>query len=326
MAGGGDSVALGPDGLPRWLEPMAAAVAPAGWVPGDDWVLERKLDGVRVVSYVAGDAVRLLSRNRIRQEDVYPEVADALCAGAALDMVVDGEVVAFDGEATSFERLQQRMHVHDEARSRRSSVTVTYLTFDLLWLAGRDVRPLPLQDRRALLAQALEVDEVVRPSQVLDGPPAELLAHAEAEGWEGLIAKRAASTYQGRRSRDWLKLKLVRQQEMVVVGFTDPSGSRTALGALLVGYHEGGRLRYGGKVGTGFTQPALRSLRTTLEPLEVDRPPVFDPPRERGAHWVRPELVAQVGFGEWSTAGRLRHPRFLGLRHDKDPANVVREP
>lgn len=327
MSGADDAVSLAPDGLPRWLEPMAASTAPDGWTPGDGWVLERKLDGVRVVAYVAGEEVRLLSRNRIRQEDVYPEVADALCAGAVLDdMVVDGEVVAFDGEATSFERLQQRMHVHDEVRSRRSSVSVTYLAFDLLWLAGRDVRTLPLRDRRALLTQALEPEEAVRFSEVLDGPSGPLLAQATAEGWEGLIAKRAASSYQGRRSRDWVKLKVVRQQELVVVGFTEPSGGRAALGALLVGYHDDGVLRYGGKVGTGFTEAVLRSLRATLGPLEVDVAPVIDPPREKGAHWVRPELVAQVGFGEWSAAGRLRHPRFLGLRDDKDPADVVREP
>lgn len=310
---------------PRGLEPMAATLAPDARPPLGEWVFERKLDGVRVLAYVTGDGVRLLSRNRIRQEDVYPEVVDALFEAVALEAVLDGEVVAFDGERTSFERLQQRMGVHDEARSRRSPVAVTYLVFDVLWLAGRDVRALRWRDRRALLERVLDPDEVVRPTDVLDGDPDELLAHAAARGWEGLIAKRATSTYQGRRSRDWLKLKLVRQQELVVVGFTEPSGSRSSLGALLVGYHAGGRLRYGGKVGTGFSQPVLRSLRARLEPLEVDVPPVVDPPAERGVHWVRPELVAQVGFGEWSAAGRLRHPRYLGLRDDKDPTAVVRE-
>lgn len=317
---------LGPDGLPRWIEPMAATTYTEARLPEGEWLLERKLDGVRVVAYVGPDEIRLLSRNRIRQEDVYPEVVDALREHAALDMVVDGEVVAFDGGATSFERLQQRMHVHDEVRSRRSPVKVTYLVFDLLWLAGQDLRALPLRDRRALLEQALEVDDVVRRSEVLDGDVDTLLAEARAEGWEGLIAKRAGSTYQGKRSRDWLKLKVVRQQEVVVVGFTEPSGGRTHLGALLVGYHEDGRLRFAGKVGTGFSQAALKDLRARLDAMEVATPPVTDPPREKGAHWVRPELVAQVGFGEWSRTGRLRHPRYLGLRSDKDPADVVREP
>ena len=322
---GAEAPAPGEEGPPRWLDPMAATLARPDESPSGDWCFERKLDGVRVVAYCDGDDVRLLSRNRIRQEDVYPEVVDALRDGLALPAVVDGEVVAFAGDVTSFELLQQRMHVHDEARSRRSSVPVTYLAFDLLWLAGRDVRSLPWRDRRTLLEQVLEVDEVVRLTEVLEGDPDVLRARARAEGWEGLIAKRADSTYQGRRSRDWLKLKVVREQEMVVVGFTEPSGGRLHLGALLLGYHDGDRLRFGGKVGTGFTAAVLKDLRARLDPLEVAVPPVDDPPREPTAHWVRPELVAQVGFGEWSTAGRLRHPRYKGLREDKDPAAVVRE-
>ncbi len=311
--------------MPRWLEPMTATLTRKGEASSGDWTYERKLDGVRVLAYIDGDHARLLSRNRIRQDDVYPEVVDSLRSGVALDAVVDGEVVAFDGNITSFERLQARMHVHDEARSRASSVAVSYLAFDLLWVGGRDVRSLPWRDRRALLEQVLDVDDVVAVTEILDGDRDDLVARALAEGWEGVIAKRAASTYQGRRSRDWLKIKVVRQQEMVVVGFTEPSGGRLHLGALLLGYHDDGRLRFGGKVGTGFSQAALKDLRTQLEPLEVDAPPVDDPPREPTAHWVQPVLVAQVGFGEWSAAGRLRHPRYLGLRDDKDAADVVRE-
>lgn len=314
------------EGIPRWLEPMAASPARPDDTPSGDWTYERKLDGVRVLAYLADGQVRLLSRNRIRQEDVYPEVADALVDAVAVDAVLDGEVVAFDGEVTSFSRLQQRMGVHDEARSRSSPVAVTYVLFDLLWAAGRDVRSLPLADRRSLLAQVVDEHGPIRRAEVLAGDPDALLADARAEGWEGLIAKRTASTYQGRRSRDWLKLKVVRQQEMVVVGFTEPSGGRTHLGALLLGYHGDGGLRYGGKVGTGFSHDVLRSLRARLDPMQVPDPPVVDPPREPTAHWVRPELVAQVGFGEWSDAGRLRHPRYLGLRDDKDAADVVREP
>lgn len=315
----------GETGVPRWLEPMAATLARAGEHPSGDWWYERKLDGVRVLAYVDGDDVRLLSRNRIRQEDVYPEVADSLRDGLALPAVLDGEVVAFDGDVTSFERLQARMHVHDEARSRRSDVAVTYLVFDALWVAGRDVRSLPLRDRRSLLEQVVEPDDVVRLTEPLDGDPDVLLAQARAGGWEGLIAKRTDSTYQGRRSRDWLKLKVVREQEMVVVGFTEPTGGRLHLGALLLGYHDDGGLRFGGKVGTGFSAAVLKDLRARLGPMEVPDPPVVDPPREPTAHWVRPELVAQVGFGEWSTAGRLRHPRYLGLRDDKAATDVVRE-
>lgn len=307
---------------------MAASLARDGTLPGpaDQWVFEEKLDGVRLLARVVDGEVQLLSRNRIRQEGVYPEVVDALPRAVAVDAVLDGEVVAYgpDGRA-SFARLQQRMHVHDADRSRRSPVRVTFVVFDLLWVAGRDVRDLPLRDRKALLAQVVEPDGAVEVAPSLSGEVGDLLARAREAGWEGLIAKRASARYQGRRSRDWLKLKVVRQQEMVVVGFTEPSGGRTHLGALLLGYHDGGALRYGGKVGTGFRADDLRDLRARLAPMEVDEPAVVDPPREPGAHWVRPELVAQVGFGEWSEAGRLRHPRYLGLRADKDPGEVVRE-
>ena len=326
-AGVGEHGAVASDGEPdRWYEPMAASLARAGERPSGEWVYERKLDGVRVLAWIVDGEVDLRSRNRIRQGDVYPEVVDALAATVAVDAVLDGEVVAYDEDgATSFTRLQQRMHVHDEARSRRSPVRVHFVVFDVLWVAGRDVRDLPLTDRRALLDRVVEPDEVVEVVEALDGDLDDLLERAAASGWEGLIAKRAASRYQGRRSRDWLKLKVVRRQEMVVVGWTEPAGGRLHLGALLLGYHEDGVLRYGGKVGTGFSATVLRDLRTRLDPIAVDGPPVVDPPREPTAHWVRPELVAEVGFGEWSDAGRLRHPRYLGLRTDKDPADVVRE-
>lgn len=312
----------------RWYEPMAATLAREGTVPGPpgEWVVEEKLDGVRLLAWVVDGKVQLLSRNRIHQEGVYPEVVDDLAEAVAVDAVLDGEVVACDAEGRSrFSLLQQRMHVHDADRSRRSPVAVTFVVFDLLWVAGRDVRDLPLRDRKALLAQVVEPTGCVTVAEALVGDTADLLARARDAGWEGLIAKRASSRYQGRRSRDWLKLKVVRQQEMVVVGFTEPGGGRTHLGALLLGYHDDGVLRYGGKVGTGFTAADLRDLRARLEPLEVPDPPVVDPPREPTAHWVRPALVVQVGFGEWSEAGRLRHPRYLGLRTDKDPADVVRE-
>jgi len=308
---------------------MAATLAPEARLPAGGrtgWTFERKLDGVRLLAWVCDDGVDLLSRNRIHQEDVYPEVVDGLAEQVAVEAVVDGEVVAYDADGqTSFSLLQQRMHIHDEARSRRSPVRTTYVAFDLLWVAGRDVRDLPLRDRRVLLAQVVEPGGAIALAEELEGEPEELVERARASGWEGLIAKRIDSRYQGRRSRDWLKLKVVREQEMVVVGWTPPSGSRVAVGALLLGYHDEGGLRYGGKVGTGFTETMLRDLKGQLEAIEVHAPPIVDPPRMKGARWVRPELVAQIGFGDWTGDGKLRHPRYLGLRVDKDPADVVRE-
>lgn len=317
---------MGPE---RWYEPMAATLAPDARLPSADggWVFERKLDGVRVLAWVVEGEVSLLSRNRIHQEEVYPEVVDGLAEAVAADAVIDGEVVAYDADGqTSFGLLQQRMHVHSEARSRRSPVRVHFVAFDLLWVAGHDVRDLPLRDRRLLLAQVIEPGGAIELMEALEGEADTLVDRARRAGWEGLIAKRIESRYQGRRSRDWLKLKVVREQEMVVVGFTPPSGSgRVGLGALLLGYHADGMLRYGGKVGTGFTEPVLRDLKARLEAIEVDMPPVVDPPRLKGTRWVRPELVVQVGFGHWTGDGKLRHPRYLGLRVDKDPAEVVRE-
>ncbi|QYG95354.1 ATP-dependent DNA ligase [Iamia sp. SCSIO 61187] len=317
---------------------MAATLAPDARLPGGSsggWIFERKLDGVRLLAWVVGGEATLLSRNRIHQEDVYPEVVDALAEQVAVDAVIDGEVVAYDADGrTSFPLLQRRMHVHSEARSRLSPVRTTFVAFDLLWVAGRDVRDLPLADRKSLLARVVEPTgerasgagrNTIEVAEALEGEADELVGRARAEGWEGLIAKRVGSRYQGRRSRDWLKLKVVREQEMVIVGFTPPSGGRVAIGALLLGYVDDGQLRYGGKVGTGFSEEVLRDLKGRLDPLVVDAPPVCDPPRMREARWVRPELVAQVGFGDWSDAGRLRHPRYLGLRVDKDPADVVRE-
>jgi DNA ligase D-like protein (predicted ligase) len=312
----------------RWYEPMAATLSPDARLPAGDggWLFERKLDGVRVLAWVVDGEVALLSRNRIHQEEVYPEVAEGLAEAVAADAVVDGEVVAYDADGqTSFSLLQQRMHVHNAARSRKNPVRVHFVAFDLLWVAGRDVRDLPLRDRKVLLEQVLDPGGAIELIDALEGDPDALVERAREDGWEGLIAKRVESRYQGRRSRDWLKLKVVRQQEMVVVGWTPPSGGRVAVGALLLGYQDEGRLRYGGKVGTGFTETALRDMKQRLDAIEVDAPPVVDPPREKGARWVRPEMVVQVGFGDWSTGGRLRHPRYLGLRTDKDPADVVRE-
>lgn len=202
---------------------------------------------------------------------------------------------------------------------------MTYYLFDLLRYGGLDVTGLPQRLRKALLRDTLDFRGPLRftPHRNQDGR--ELLDRACAAGWEGLIAKRAGAPYVHRRSPSWLKLKCGAGQELVVGGFTEPAGSRVGFGALLVGYQQDGRLRYAGKVGTGYDMRTLRALRTRLDALEADRSPFHDAVRERGAHWVRPELVVQVGFTEWARDGRLRHPRCLGLREDRSAAEVVRE-
>jgi bifunctional non-homologous end joining protein LigD len=282
------------------------------------WIFERKLDGIRCMAHRDGEPVRLLSRTDRDMTGQFPELAAALEAQPCRDFVVDGEVVAFQGGVTSFQRLQRR---------GKERVSVFLYVFDLLRHEGRDVRDLPLRERKALLRRSLRFDGRVRLSQHRNEHGERLFREACRKGLEGLIAKRADSPYRsGARSRDWLKLKCHAEQELVVGGFTAPQGSRTDFGALLVGYWESGRLRYAGKVGTGFGRETLETLGRRLRERERDDPPFADVhPVPRGTHWVEPELVAQIGFSEWTRDGRLRHPRYLGLRDDKPAREVVRE-
>ena len=291
----------------------------------DSWLFERKLDGVRALSERDGGAVALWSRNEKRIEDSFPELADALAKHGGPRFVADGEIVAFDGSQTSFSALQPRIHLTDPSRVAASGVRVFYYLFDLLSFDGENLRSRPLRERKRLLRHAFTFIDPLRLSAHRLGDGEEFYRQACARGWEGLIAKRSDSLYQPGRSADWLKFKCARDQEFVVGGFTDPKGSRSGFGALLVGYYDGGRLRYAGKVGTGYNQKVLRSLRERMGALETDASPFADRVREPGAHWVAPELVAQIGFTEWTNDGRLRHPRFTGLRNDKSPTEVVRE-
>lgn len=310
---------------PDWVSPMLATLTDRRF-SHPDWVFERKLDGERCLAFRRGAGVRLLSRKRLRLEHTYPEVADALGAQPTEDFVVDGEVVAFEHGRTSFARLQQRLGITDPDRARRSPVAVFFYLFDLLHLDGHDTTALPLRARKALLREALAFRPPLRFTAHRNAKGEAYFASACAHGWEGLIAKRADAAYVSGRSRDWLKLKCSAGQEFVIGGFTDPAGSRVGLGALLVGYHDGDQLVYAGKVGTGYSRATLRDLRARLDALETpDSPFRRDRIAERGVHWVRPELVAQVAFTEWTGDGKLRHPRFEGLRRDKSPHEVIRE-
>jgi bifunctional non-homologous end joining protein LigD len=300
---------------PDMVTPMKAVLTDERF-SDPDWIYERKLDGIRCVAIKAERRVRLLSRNDLSLNARFPEVVDALEADPATDFVLDGEVVAFAGAQTSFERLQQR----GERPTR-----VFYYVFDLMYLAGNDTTALPLRARKALLRKALAFHGPVRltPHRNRDGEA--LFREACRKGWEGLIAKRDDAPYVYGRSRDWLKFKCSAEQELVIGGYTAPRGSRTDLGALLLGYYDGDKLRYAGKVGTGFGRAELARLAGLLAPLRRPDAPFADEVRERHATWVEPSLVAQVGFSEWTRDGRLRHPRYLGLREDKAAREVVRE-
>lgn len=297
------------------------------------WVFERKLDGERALTVFDGDRLRLVSRNGKDLEGSYPEIAEALLTAPTVatdgkpDFILDGEIVAFSGSVTSFSRLQERVRIHDPEEARRSSVAVYYYVFDLLHLDGHGLAALPLRTRKNLLERAFSFSDPIRLNAHRYTEGEAMHRDACSKGWEGIMAKRADSPYRHRRSSDWVKFKCVNRQELVIGGFTEPGGSRTGFGALLVGYYDGDELRYAGKVGTGFDDDTLERISRMLSSRECESPP-FSPrgalPRQN-VHWVCPDLVGRFGFTEWTDAGKLRHPRFLGLRRDKDPGDVTRE-
>jgi ATP-dependent DNA ligase len=263
---------------------------------GDDWLFERKLDGIRLLAYKQGRDVRLLSRNALPQ--VMPAAAAAVAALPHDELILDGEL--------TWGREPAGYHV-----------------FDVLWMDGRSVTALPLAARRALLQQ-LPLEPPLRRVEALDDP--QPWDRACREGWEGVIAKRRDSPYEHRRSRHWLKMKCELAQELVIGGFTDPQGARAGLGALLVGCFEDNQFVFAGKVGTGFDTALLLSLRAELDAREVTASPftrAVGLPRLR-AHWVRPELVVRVAFIEWTGHGKLRHSRLLSLVPDRDARSVTR--
>jgi bifunctional non-homologous end joining protein LigD len=313
------------EAVPTWRTPTLATLTDDRF-SDPDWIFERKLDGVRCLAFRDGRQVRLLSRNRHALNGTYPEVAEALATQQCGRFVVDGEIVAFEGRRTSFARLQGRLGITDPQEAIASGIAVFYYVFDLLHLDGNSTTELPLIWRKRLLRNAFKFNDPLRYTthRVKDGESA--YAAACKRGDEGVIAKLADAPYEGRRSSNWLKFKCSHDQEFVIVGYTTPKGSRIGLGALLLGYHDDGELTYAGKVGTGFDTATLRSLHKRLSPTEQDSTPISrGRVKEPGAHWVRPTSVAQVAFSEWTRDGKLRHPRFLGLRADKSPDEVVRE-
>jgi len=305
-----------PTSFPEWIEPMAATLTQERFT-GPEWSFERKFDGIRLLAYKKGKQVELFSRNHLPQN--LPAVAQAVRKLPHDQLILDGEITWGRGQ-------------------------LTFHVFDIMWIDGREVMSLPLEARRDLL-DGLKLPPPLR--RVTELPNDSAFERAQAEGWEGVIAKLRGSIYEQRRSRNWLKLKCELAQEFVVGGFTDPQGKRVGLGALLVGYYEseppavaGGPSTppppndettpdfvFAGKIGTGFNTKLLEDLRAQLDKIEIEKPPFTKAvglPRLR-AHWVRPQIVVQVGFIQWTKHNKLRHPRLLGVRHDKDPREVVRE-
>ncbi len=311
--------------VPEWVEPQLATLTQDRF-SNPSWVYERKLDGERCLTFRDRD-VRLLTRNQKDVTSTFPEVVAALTEGTAAGCVLDGEIVAFDGDETRFERLQQRLGVAAPSDQLLSDYPVVYYVFDVMFADGRDTRPLPQLERKRVLKELLNTDAAVCYTEHRSGDGVAFWHQACADGWEGLIAKNSDAPYQAGRTRNWLKFKCLAGQEFVIGGFTDPQRSRQGFGALLLGYYDpDGALCYAGKVGTGFDTRTLLTLRAKLDELEL-RTSAFQrgKPPTASTHWVRPELVGQIEFAEWTRDGLLRQPRFQGLRDDKSAAEVVRE-
>jgi bifunctional non-homologous end joining protein LigD len=273
--------------FPEWLVPMAATLTQERFT-GPEWVFERKFDGIRLLAYKKDNDVQLFSRNQLPQN--IPAVQRAIERLPHHEMILDGEITWRGGK-------------------------LEYHVFDIMWLDGRNVTTLPLEERRELIAQLPFETPLERVSLLEDPLPWE---QAQKEGWEGVIAKRRGSIYEHRRSKEWLKMKCELSQNFSVGGFTDPQGKRVGLGALLVGYHKDGEFMFAGKIGTGFDTKLLLELRAQLDKLEIPKPPFTQGiglPRVR-AHWVQPKIVVSVGFIEWTAHGKLRHPRLLSVVDD----------
>ena len=313
-------------------------LATSGTLPisDDGWAYEMKWDGLRALAFVSGGQIRLASRTGRDITFVYPELAGLGSAVGVDQTVLDGEIVAFGGGAwPDFEALQQRMNISTAAQARALSaqVPVSYLAFDLLWLDGRTLLTEPYSLRRELLESlGLQSGRAQVPPSFVGESGADIQAVSKQQHLEGIMAKRLSSRYEpGRRTTAWRKIKNVHRQEVVIGGWKPGEGGRAGwIGSLLVGVHdEDGALIYAGHVGTGFTQQTLRMLGERLAPLRRDASPFAGtvPPEDaRFARWVEPELVADIEFGAWTKSGRLRAPAYKGLRADKDPAEVVREP
>ena len=276
------------------------------------WVNEEKYDGYRILAYKEGDGVTLLSRNAKDRSETFSEVAESIATLPDETLLLDGEVVAFDRKLVSrFQLLQQ------------GEVPQVYAVFDCLYRNGRDLRGEPLPVRRAQLEEAIAGADRLFPSRRLASDGVKAFETARTKGWEGLVAKDPGAPYVEGRSTKWLKVKVHQEEEFVIGGYTPPAGSRSHFGALLMGAYRGRELRFVGKVGTGYSQKLLASLHALFRPLVRATPSFAAPPREKGAVWIAPKLVAQVAFQEWTADGRLRQPVFLGLRDDKKPEECL---
>jgi len=306
---------------PAWIEPMLATLTET-YFSNKNYLYEHKWDGIRIIAYKHGDTVKLMTRNKNIATNNYPEIAKSL-KKYNFDFIIDGEVIATQQNRSSFGLLQQRMHREDQ----HSTVAISYHVFDIMHIDNYNVTDLELLDRKFILQNAFNFKQPINLTEHILSSGLEYFKEACSKGWEGVIAKEIHARYEiGTRSRNWLKFKCVEEQELVIGGFTRPQGHRLDFGALLLGYYDNEKLLYAGKVGTGFSFDTLKTLGAKLEKLKTEKNPFesVDIPTH-DVYWVKPKLVAEIRFTEWTSYNKLRHPRFLGLRDDKDAKEVTRE-
>ncbi len=312
---------------PDFVPPMLATLTDE-YFSSNEWIYEHKFDGVRCLVFKKNGKVKLLSRNRLLMNNEYPEIVTALEKQKADNFIIDGEIVATTKGLSDFELLQSRINLKDleGIKAKIKLVPIALCIFDVIYTQGYDVRHLPLLERKKILKKLLTYNKLLLFTEHIVGKGVPFFHKACRAKWEGVIAKKADSIYESKRSKHWLKFKCIMQQELVIGGFTTARGERTDFGALLVGYYEKGKFKYAGKVGTGFSHETLRFLGKKMRALEIKTCPFVDYDASlQGVHWIKPKLVAEFGFAQWTRGGKLRVGRYKGLREDKDAKDVVKE-
>lgn len=313
---------------PLFVTPMLATLT-KNYFSSKDWIYEPKFDGERCLVIKKNNKVYLMSRSRHTMNIEYPELVQACMDQNADNFIIDGEIIACDKKGISdFQLLQSRINLQDMSsiKQREKKIHIKYCIFDVMYAGGYDVRNLPLLARKSILKKLLDYHDML--IYVNHRSPNGIAYFKKAchLHWEGLIAKESDGTYVGLRSPTWLKFKCAHDQELVIIGYTDPHGSRTDFGALLVGYYSGKKLLYAGKVGTGFSENVLKMLGKKLRVREIKTCPASNYTEStKGIHWVKPELVAEFKFEEWTKDNKLRVPRYQGLRDDKAAKDVIKE-
>ncbi len=312
---------------PSFVDPMLATLTDK-YFSSDDWIFEHKFDGERCLVFKKNGKVTLKSRNNKIKNIAYPELVKAFEEQESDNFIIDGEIISKKAGLSDFQLLQKRINLTNESQIKtlEKTIKISFCIFDVMYAEGYDVRTLPLLARKKILKRLLAFNTMLVYTEHKTGDGLSFFKEACKKGWEGLIAKKSSSIYVGVRSPNWLKFKCIMKQELVIAGYTDPKGTRQGFGALLVGYYNGNKLMFAGKVGTGYTEDVLALLSKKLYPLEIKKCPFADyDDATQGIHWVKPQLVAEFRFANWTKAGRLRVGRYKGLRDDKAAKDVVRE-